>query len=201
MGEHTNKVYLVLAFGDSHTEGSYFAGFRLHPYTIRLGEKISNHCDWVYGGNSNRPKIEVQACGRSGECVLSGMIDRLKETLNNVQPDEPHYRWVIICGGVNDLALGIEPNEIFHGLRQMYNMVYEHGANLVVLTVTETGLVKTNDPRDSKRHQLNTLIKKYAWENHHAGGKRTFCVDIDHHIPWHRPDMDKNDCCGTTICI
>ncbi|CAF0875875.1 unnamed protein product, partial [Didymodactylos carnosus] len=38
-------------------------------------------------------------------------------------------------------------------------------------------------------HQLNTLIKNYAWENHFAGGKRTFCVDLDKLIPWHRPDM------------
>ncbi|CAF0800671.1 unnamed protein product, partial [Didymodactylos carnosus] len=159
----------------------------------RLTELIANHCEWVYDGDLNRPKIEVSdakvcASGRSGERVLDGMIERLKKTLDTVE-NESHFRWVIILGGINDLSLGSEPERIMDGLRQMYDMVYRHGANLVIMTVTESGLVKTNDPRDEKRHRLNTLIKTYAWENHFAGGKRTFCVDLDKLIPWHRPDM------------
>jgi lysophospholipase L1-like esterase len=73
----------------------------------------------------------------------------------------------------------------------MYQMVYEHGANLVIMTINETGRLKTNDPRDADRHYLNTLIQKYAWENHWAGGRRTFCVDINAAIPWHRPDLEE----------
>ncbi|CAF0800404.1 unnamed protein product [Didymodactylos carnosus] len=203
-----SNVYRVLAFGDSLTEGFHFAGFRYHPCELtkkirsiqhiqshsfrldatRLAELISNHCDWVYNGDPNRPNIDVRAGGKSGERVLEGMIERLRKTLDSVE-NESRFRWVIILGGINDLSLGAEPERIMGGLRQMYDMVYQHGANLVIMTVTESGLVKTNDPRDVKRHQLNTLIKNYAWENHFAGGKRTFCVDLDKLIPWHRPDM------------
>ena len=119
------------------------------------------------------------------------MIDRLRETLNEAVAQGQRYRWVIILGGIQDLGAGVRPDLIFNGLKQMYQMVYEHGANLVVMTVNETGRLKTNDPRDADRHELNNLIKKYAWENHYAGGQRTFCVDINAEIPWHRPDLEE----------
>ena len=117
------------------------------------------------------------------------MIDRLRQTLADAVAQGRHYRWIIILGGIQDLGVGFKPFAIFDGLKQMYQMVYEHGANLVVLTVNETGRFKTDDPRDADRHELNTLITKYAWENHWAGGRRTFCVDINAAIPWHRPDL------------
>jgi hypothetical protein len=40
-------------------KGFHFAGFRYHPYTIKLGELIRNHCEWVYGGSPDRPQIDV----------------------------------------------------------------------------------------------------------------------------------------------
>lgn len=135
--------------------------------------------------------FQVRACGHSNEYVLNNMIDRLRTTLSEAVEQGHYYRWVIILGGIHDLGRGVRPEVIFDGLRQMYQMVYEHGANLVVLTVNETGRLKTNDPRDADRHQLNTLIKKYAWENHWAGGRRTFCADINEAIPWHRGDLDE----------
>lgn len=119
------------------------------------------------------------------------MIERLRKTLAEAVEEGHYYRWIIILGGIQDLGLGYKPEVIFDGLRQMYQMVYEHGANLVIMTINETGRLKTNDPRDVDRHALNTLIKKYAWENHYAGGRRTFCVDINEAIPWHRADLDE----------
>ncbi|UJR31714.1 hypothetical protein I4U23_019194 [Adineta vaga] len=187
----SQKVYRILAFGDSLTEGFHFAGFRFHPYAIKLAELVRNHCEWVYDGSPDRPQIEVKSSGRSNECVLSGMLDRFRKTLSDAVEEGHYYRWIIILGGIHDLAYGIKPETIFDGLRQMYQLAYEHGANLVIMTINETGRLKTNDPRDLDRHTLNTLIKKYAWENHYAGGRRTFCVDINEAIPWHRPDLEE----------
>ena len=119
------------------------------------------------------------------------MIERLRKTLADAAEQGHYYRWVIILGGIHDLGYGVRPQTIFDGLKQMYQMVYEHGANLVVMTVNETGRLKTNDPRDADRQCLNELIKKYAWENHWAGGRRTFCVDINAANLWHRSDVDE----------
>ena len=119
------------------------------------------------------------------------MIDRLRETLTEAVEQQQRYRWVIILGGIHDLGAGLSPEKIFEGLKTMYHMVYEHGANLVILTINETARLKPDDPRDNDRHRLNSLIKNYAWENHWAGGRRTFCVDINTEIPWHRPDLDE----------
>ena len=119
------------------------------------------------------------------------MIDRFRTTLAEAVQEGHYYRWIIILGGIQDLAFGVQPELIFDGLKQMYQMAYEHGANLVVMTVNETARYKPNDPRDLDRHRLNTLIQKYAWENHWAGGRRTFCIDINGAIPWHRPDLEE----------
>jgi lysophospholipase L1-like esterase len=119
------------------------------------------------------------------------MIERLRTTLDEAIEQNRRYHWVIILGGIHDLGAGIPSEQIFHGLRQMYDMVYRHGADLVVLTINETGRLKTNDTRDADRQTLNRLIKAYAWENHWAGGRRTFCVDINSALPWHLDNLDE----------
>lgn len=119
------------------------------------------------------------------------MVDRLRKTLSDAVEEGHYYRWIIILGGIHDFGYGAKPESIFDGLKQMYQMVYEHGANLVIMTINETGRLETTDPRDADRHHLNTLIQKYAWENHWTGGRQTLCVDINAAIPWHRPDLDQ----------
>lgn len=50
--------------------------------------------------------LEIEEQGESGEHVLFGMPDRLQRTLEEHTTANRLYDWVLLLGGINDLAGG-----------------------------------------------------------------------------------------------
>lgn len=50
--------------------------------------------------------LEVEEQGESGERVLLSMKHRLQRTLDEHADAGRHYDWVLLLGGINDLAGG-----------------------------------------------------------------------------------------------
>ncbi|KAG2444098.1 hypothetical protein HYH02_009040 [Chlamydomonas schloesseri] len=144
----------ILAFGDSLTEGYYNHGTQFHPYAIKLHQLLK----------SNGLSVKVDERGHSGELVTASMVRRLPALLRESEARGVKYSWVIILGGINDLGWRKEPAEVWAGLRQMYEAVGRHGAQVLALTCMETAF----ELGDEKRVELNNLIRKAPEEFKHV---------------------------------
>lgn len=69
------------------------------------------------------------------------------------------YDWIVILGGTNDLGFGLKPDVIFAGLKKIYEIARDHGANVLAITIPECAVI--NKSLDGRRDELNTLIKDY----------------------------------------
>jgi lysophospholipase L1-like esterase len=81
----------ILCIGDSITWGYYLYGSKKYPYS-----DILEKCLKEYYKFSN---IKIKECGINGERVVNQMEERLENILK-----EDMYDYVILLGGLNDLA-------------------------------------------------------------------------------------------------
>lgn len=72
------------------------------------------------------------------------------------------YDWIIILGGTNDIGYGFEADRVFAGLEKIYQVAFDHGANVLALTIPECYAVSPK--LDARRDKLNNLIKEYNAE-------------------------------------
>lgn len=133
MVKTSEKLYRILAFGDSLTTGN--TGGELNeamdkPYTIHLSKLLrDNHPDYAF---------KVDNRGIYGELVCGEMTERLPRVLHESGP----YDLVIILGGTNDIIeakKGLE-DSLFEGITNLHAAVVSHGAKVIVLTIPETDL-------------------------------------------------------------
>ncbi len=64
-----------------------------------------------------------------------------------------------MLGGTNDLGYGRQPEDIFSGLQECYEVALEHGANILALTVPECSALVEH--LDRRRDELNNMIKEH----------------------------------------
>ncbi|KAL9951008.1 hypothetical protein ACROYT_G043594, partial [Oculina patagonica] len=125
------KLYRILAFGDSLTTGNI--GGELNealdkPYTIHLSRLL--------GENHRNASFEVDNKGIYGELVCGQMTERLPKVLKEYGP----YDLVIILGGTNDIIeakKGLEET-LFEGIKRLHGDVTGQGAKCIALTMPET---------------------------------------------------------------
>jgi acyl-CoA thioesterase-1 len=108
---------VILAFGDSLTYGKGVSRHQSYPAVLEglIGRKVIN-------------------AGRSGEVTAAG-VKRLPALLKKYDPD-----LVILCHGGNDILQNLDPAMTAANLREMAQMVLDHGASLVLVGVPERGL-------------------------------------------------------------
>ncbi|KAF6253988.1 SGNH hydrolase-type esterase domain-containing protein [Scenedesmus sp. NREL 46B-D3] len=164
--QHSSKVYRILAFGDSLTEGFTEGGNAFHPYAKRLG-------DFIYQQMPKDWHLQVEEQGESGERVLLGMKHRLQRTLDEHAAAQRWYDWVLLLGGINDLAADdSSAEEVLAGLDVLVQMCLAHGTNVLLMTLTEVAMPV--EGVEEQRRQLNALIKDYVvqekWDKAAAPG-------------------------------
>jgi len=165
--EVSPKIFQILAFGDSLTEGWYNSGLKTNPYSNRLKELL----DLEFPG-----KFDITCMGIAGEKTKE-MELRLSETLKYATDKNIHYSHVIILGGTNDLPKYSE-HEIFNNLCNMYNMVEALNSKVIALTIPQAYF--TTEWYVKKREEVNKKIKD-------KGRERNFVVvDIETAIPYEK---------------
>jgi lysophospholipase L1-like esterase len=164
-----------LAIGASLTAGFCEYGLTNHPYSIRLSELFYS---------ANIPVV-IDQRGVSSERVVPTMVKRLETLLIN--ENNPHYDWVLILGGTNDLGYRTSAEIIFNeGLKIMYDMVLERTngkTKLAAMTLLETGYYPPGDSHDRERQKLNEMIRNYV--SNCQDQNRLCLVDLDKGIPYH----------------
>ncbi|XP_078352844.1 uncharacterized protein LOC144637657 [Oculina patagonica] len=123
------KLYRILAFGDSLTKGRIDLNQALgRPYIIHLSKLLRE--------NHPNASFEVDNKGIYGELVCGQMTERLPKVLKEYGP----YDLVIILGGTNDIIeakKGLEET-LFEGIKRLHGDVTGQGAKCIALTMPET---------------------------------------------------------------
>ncbi|KAK4609421.1 hypothetical protein CLAFUR4_14504 [Fulvia fulva] len=188
---HHQDHLRILAFGNSLTEGYTDFGMRFHPYGNALKSKLSALAPDL--------TISVDINGQSGDCVL----DSLQPT---TQSDRIKRAWqylAIVLGGTNDLAHKLErglegSEEIFQGLRPLYEHVLNAGTSLIVMTVPERAIdTRSSDlavKAHANREHLNRLIVQWAADSRlhreQIDGPKVYFFDLAALVPFPRDEDD-----------
>jgi len=98
------------------------------------------------------PAVRVSVSGICGE-LTGEMTKRFRLAVLAHQPTH-----VVILGGTNDLGWNALPEDIMRNLLKMYELAAAAGIEPVPVTVPS---IRVGDDLD-RRHQLNTLILRYA---------------------------------------
>ncbi|GGX52915.1 arylesterase [Saccharospirillum salsuginis] len=107
----------ILAFGDSLTEGVGADDAAAYPAVL-----------------SSLTGLEVINAGISGEISAEG-LRRLPTVLDRYEPD-----LVVLCHGGNDLLRKMDPALTKANLAAMIELIREHGAEVVLISVPEPGI-------------------------------------------------------------
>eukprot|EP01112_Ceratiomyxa_fruticulosa_P002887 TRINITY_DN1322_c0_g1_i1.p1 TRINITY_DN1322_c0_g1~~TRINITY_DN1322_c0_g1_i1.p1 ORF type:complete len:197 (+),score=32.31 TRINITY_DN1322_c0_g1_i1:219-809(+) len=140
---------VILAFGDSLTEGYYRFGRKFHPYTIKLQELLDKHYPSLF---------ETVNYGVSGERT-SSMVRRIK----TIQIE--NLKYAIVLGGTNDLHLGI-PADICDNLAQIHNYLREKGVISIAVTIPETFAEGKFQHIALNRNETNRLLADFCTKSH-----------------------------------
>lgn len=130
--QHRPRPHRIVCVGDSITEG--FADPNNWPYHLK--ERLGDGWEVVDQG--------------VGGAKTADMCDRLEAALN------VHPGFVVIMGGINDLARGESLETIERNIDTMCTHVESHGAAPVLCTVTPTG------DYPAQKDALNAWITEYA---------------------------------------
>ena len=159
----------ILCFGASITAGFHMFGLAYHPYSQKLKSSLQQ--------SFPQTELDLTVDAISGDVVLGGHYIRRLEA--QCAPNTAKFDWMIFQGGGNDLGQGKQPQEVFEGLKKIWRMALDSGANVLALTVTET-----SSPSTQVRHQydrLNQMILDHREEGYYV-------ADLCTAIPYY--DMD-----------
>ena len=156
----------VLCFGDSLTSGFYNHGRGKHPYSLKLNELLNPE-------GSHRYQIETR--GVVGEMVHGSMTKRLPKVLK----EGPHFDWVLILGGTNDVAhvknfgddqdftrqlINVWSPKIVKDIEKLHETARSYGSRTVLMTIPETAYELWPEFRSIRNMRLsvNAALRKYA---------------------------------------
>ncbi|KAL9065545.1 MAG: hypothetical protein Q9161_008149 [Pseudevernia consocians] len=155
MNDTLPKSLRILCFGDSLTAGYTRYGWEFHPYAdhLRAGLQLS----------LSTPDIEVDVAGLSGDQVQGSYLRRIKAKCADT---ETPYDWIIVMGGTNDLAWGRPPDTIYEGLKKVWKVALDTGANVLALNVLEAE--GSEDAENSERNSLNNKIDNHQEDRYYS---------------------------------
>ncbi|QUC18764.1 uncharacterized protein UV8b_03005 [Ustilaginoidea virens] len=160
----------ILCFGDSLTSGFYAYGLGSHPYSIRLQARLQAALP--------ETTVRVHTNGRPGDyAAFDGFRTRLE-----AECSKQHFDWVIILGGTNDLALHVEPPQMYAAFRRSWAIPLSQGSRVLALTVPETECRAAR--LVSERAHLNRLILAHREPNFHS-------FDLHSSLPFHSLSDDE----------
>lgn len=163
----------ILCFGNSLTAGFYSYGLEYHPYAIKLKE----HLEHEFLGL----EVLTTVAGHPGDlvCRPGAFLSRIE-----MKCDNNKYDWVIFLGGtkwvffrciihcfladhgqcpsLSDLGYGFDPEKIYAGLQDSWDVVLRSGAKVLSLTIPECQARVKN--LDLRRSALNKLILDHKAE-------------------------------------
>ena len=173
----------LLAFGDSLTEGFFDGGRNFHPYSLQLEKCIDKH----YSERAVEKEAIIHQVGKSGE-KTSEMIPRLQSILAR-SSDSP-YDFVCILAGTNDLSLRDSGDDIFGRIRQLYDLVLDHGEETILVAITIPRSYYVTQVK--RRSIVNQKIKDFCNDaNDRAGVTRAFMVDFENLLPYVQESDEK----------
>jgi len=140
-----NSSRVVLAFGDSLTEGYARWGTIMHPYTLTLEKSL------VALDNS----IKVVNAGVSGE-TTDEMVPRFTQLFNAQE-----FGVAIILGGTNDLG-GKNPDNVFNNLKTMHELAAKKGCKTYAVTIPELAAEEHETWVYPIRSKINNMLKEYC---------------------------------------
>ena len=150
----------ILAFGDSLTHGLFIGTGShrgTHPYSLRLGELLREHCH-----------ANITESGISGETAVQ-MKHRLPTVLESMMPTVP--RVVIILAGTNDFAYTSDYKKVLASVVKLHEIVFAHAAytgraiSTVAVGIPQVKaqvLSSYHREREKTRQSFNNNLSKYA---------------------------------------
>ncbi|KAL8903818.1 MAG: hypothetical protein Q9207_003678 [Kuettlingeria erythrocarpa] len=141
------KTLRILCFGDSLTAGYSGYGYFHYPYAAQLRKRLKE----------DMPDTEamIDVAGLSGDRVIAGQyMRRIKGSCEKAQ-DVP-YDWIMVLGGTNDLGWGESPDHIYEGLKKVWRLALDTGANVLAMSVLEGE--HTSGDIVKRRKELNNRI-------------------------------------------
>ncbi|KAI1031435.1 hypothetical protein LB504_000988 [Fusarium proliferatum] len=152
------KTLRILCFGDSLTSGYFCHGLDSHPYALKLEDRLT--------GTFPEVDFEIVLNAVPGDVAS---FKRFKDRMDAAWEDN-YYDWTIILGGTNDIAYGVQPEDIFSALKDLYDVPLSREYKVLALTVPEC---QSKGKRGtSTRNELNQSILKnkdtgyYAFDLH-----------------------------------
>jgi lysophospholipase L1-like esterase len=146
---------IFAALGDSLTRGfvpfdylEYASNYL--PYTSILDNMVVTH---LSKKRIKEISVIIINFGVNGDST-SGMLQRLNSYIAQNNPD-----YVIIWGGINDLFIGIQPEEIMENLKILYRKTMNIGAKPIACTLTSVIGIDNAIPLIKK---LNDMIFKHC---------------------------------------
>lgn len=141
-------------------------GLAKHPYSLQMKTNLQRAFP--------NTQLDVLVDSVSGDIVLGGSYIRRLEA--QVAPTKARYDWVVIQGGGNDLGQGKDPQTVFEGLKQIWDVALASGAKVLALTVTET-----SSPSTQVRARYDLLNRIVL----HHKANRFYTCDVSKEIPYH----------------
>jgi len=179
----------ILTFGDSLTQGFYYGGLRMHPYSTQLQVRIDSRVAELRSRSrsNSEQKCIVKEYGLSGENT-SHMTNRLRFLLER----DHRYKIVCILGGTNDLGRVVPDTalDVWDNLANMYDMtlVYDPHTILAAITIPQSRCMEPE--YIESRSIINQEIREYcALAAADAGAdqqsrNRVVLVDFEQALPY-----------------
>ena len=163
----------ILCLGASITAGYTDGGLAYHPYAKQLKDTLAQHL--------LHTRLEIDLAALNGDRVLGGQyLPRIKAHLAR-HVGKPPYDWIIIQGGGNDLRHGEPPEQVYKGLRRIWQAALSSGARVLALTITET-----EDRSRQTRLKYDAVNRMIL--DHREDGYAT--ADVCSAIPWSKEDSE-----------
>ncbi|KAI4224419.1 MAG: hypothetical protein L6R36_004682 [Xanthoria steineri] len=146
----------ILCFGDSLTAGYSSYGYSHYPYAAQIRQELKKAFPAA--------EAQVVVSGLSGDRVVEGQfLQRMKGMC--ATDDYPPYDWIIVLGGTNDLGWSEPPHKVFQGLKDVWSVALETGANVMALSVLEAE--HTGGDLIQRRNALNEMIAQHSQHRWH----------------------------------
>ncbi|XP_002158917.2 uncharacterized protein LOC100208965 [Hydra vulgaris] len=171
----SNKI--ILAFGDSLTEGWINGGRQFYSFTSHLKQLLNNKGESYY---------EIVNAGLSGEVVSPEMFLRLPTILSKYK----HIDLLILQGGTNDILNYkniVSAMNLFDEFKKLIDTALNYNVKKIcALTIMEgyytasDNAVLSHTECNKVRLNFNRQLCDYVRS---CGNSKTFCCDISSKLP------------------